>query len=141
MGCLHSHTYSQIKNDPAVVAYATVGDVGVANGPQSTLYKKHWSRRALLYIQGEALYYFESRFCGCQSLTCKYPFTCITTTEVLRNEALIVQNEELFLHPGLQVTITGSNGLDTTLSAVMPDADHFAKKLTQSLDEYKALQR
>ena len=59
-------------------------------------------------------------------------------TEVLRHELVVIQDdEELLLNPGLQITMTGTNGLATTLSAVMPDADHFAKELTKSMNEYK----
>lgn len=52
-----------------------------------------------------------------------------------------IADEELLLNPGLQITMTGSNGLATTLSAVMPEADEFVKQLKKLIDEFKALHR
>lgn len=63
------------------------------------------------------------------------------TTEVLRNEAVSVLGKDIPLNPGLQITMRGDNGLDMTLSAVMPDADRFAKELKNSMDEFKDIQR
>ena len=137
MGCCLSH--SHIVYDPSVTAHATVGDMGVVASPMSTLYESQYCRRAMLYIQGDTLYYFEAK--PCQSLTIKYPFVDIKTTEVLRNEAVRILDKDVLLHPGLQITMRGENGLDTTLSAVMPDADRFANELKKSMDEFKNLQR
>ena len=121
------------------MAHARVGDMGLVNGPMSTLYEDHCCRRAMLYIQGDSLYYYEAK--PCQSLTSKFPFVNIKTTEVLRNEAVCILGKDILLNPGLQITMRGDNGLDTTLSAVMPDADIFAKELKNSMDEFKDLQR
>ena len=140
MGCCFCHSHSDIIHDPTVIVYATVGDMALVNGPMSTMYKNHCCRQAFLYIQHDSLYYFENRY-FCHTLTCKYPFTCINTIEVLRNEAVNIADEELLLNPGLQITMTGSNGLATTLSAVMPEADEFVKQLKKLIDEFKALHR
>ena len=137
MGCCFGH--SHVVSDPSVRAHARVGDVGLVNGPMSTLYEGHCCRSAMLYIRGDSLYYYEAR--PCRSLTSKFPFEFIMTTEVLRNEAVSVLGKDIPLNPGLQITMRGDNGLDTTLSAVMPDADRFAKELKNSMDEFKDIQR
>ena len=137
MGCCLGH--SHIIHDPSVMAHARVGDMGLVNGPMSTLYEDHCCRHAMLYIQGDSLYYYEAK--PCQSLTSRFPFVNIKTTEVLRNEAVSILGKDILLNPGLQITMRGDNGLDTTLSAVLPDADKFAKELKNSMDEFKDLQR
>ena len=137
MGCCLGH--SHIIRDPSITAHARVGDMGLVNGPMSTLYGNHCFRHAMLYIQGDSLYYYEAK--PCQTLTSKFPFEYIKTTEVLRNEAVSVLGKDILLNPGLQITMRGDNGLDTTLSAVMPDADMFAKELKNSVDEFKDFQR
>lgn len=140
MGSCCNAGYSNIVHDPTVGAYATVEDVCIVNGPLSTVYEKSPCRKALLYISGDSLYYFETKNCW-QSLTSKYPFTSIQTIEVLRNEVIGVLGKDILLNPGIQITMRGSNGLDTTLSAAMPEADHFASELKRLLDEYRDLNR
>ena len=137
MGSCCGH-HSNIIHDPTVTAYASVGDMCIVNGPMSTLYEKGICRKALLYIDHDSLYYFESK-CP-RSLTSKYPFTDIRMVEVLRNEVINVSGKDILLNPGIQITVRGSNGLDTTISAAMPEADHFASELKKSLDEYRGNQ-
>ena len=137
MGCCFGH--SHVIGDPSVRAHARVGHMALVNGPMSTLYEDHCCRRAMLYIQGDSLYYHEAK--PCQTLTSKFPFEHIMTTEVLRNEAVSVLGKEISLNPGLQITMRGDNGLDMTLSVAMPDADGFAKELKDSMDDFKDPQR
>ena len=137
MGCCFGH--SHIIHDPSIRAHARVGDMALVNGPMSVLYEHHCCRRAMLYVQGDSLYYYEAK--PCQSLTRKFPFEYIMTTEVLRNGVVRVLGKDIPLNPGLQITMRGDNGLDTTLSGVMPDADRFANELKNSMDEFKDVQR
>lgn len=137
MGCCFGH--SHVIRDPSFSAHARVGDMALVNGPMSTLYEDHCCRHAMLYIQEDTLYYREAKLC--HSLTSKFPFEYIITTEVLRNEAVNVLGKDIPLNPGLQITMRGDNGLDMTLSVAMPDADRFAKELKDSMDEFKSPQR
>ena len=78
MGCCFGH--SHVIRDPSVRAHARVGDMALVTGPMSTLYEDHCCRHAMLYIREDSLYYCEAK--PCQSLTSKFPFEYIMTTEV-----------------------------------------------------------
>ena len=140
MGCCYGQLYYNIIHNSDVVAYAAVGDIGLVNGPMSTLYKNRCCRHAVLYIRGDSLYFWERTLCW-RPLSLRFPLELIDTTEALRNEAVNILEEEILLNPGLQITVRGDNGLFTTLSAVMPDANKFANELRKSVDKYKDIHK